>query len=822
MNRKRVDPALRGTLHGGRQGTSFRQIDHETPHTFWNTTFLGGITALLALYERTSRPILRRRAGTLYHSKGPHIFRGRKPEHATMRSSAGIRRLLPLCLLSALPASVLAGDVLSTDGYSLCSNDPDIQVQALDVSYNKNTRRITFDVAGSSASEQNVTLELEVSAYGKTVYTKDFNPCDENMTQMCPVPAGSFSSKGEQTIPEEYSSQIPAIAFSIPDLDGLVKLQVKSSSGVEIACVQSSISNGHTASMPSVTYAAAGIAAAALAFSAVGAVAAGGHPGAATSSPTFTEVIGWFQGMAMNGMLSVQYPKVYQSFATNFGFSCGLVQWGSMQTAIDNFRAKTGGNITDNNYEYLKNNATLVYNDGYTNSSITKRALNTALLWARDGTTVNVNGTESTVGGDSTSSNSTSSQNTKDEKFVSGIQAYVEQLSIPSANTFMTVLLIWAIVVAAIIVLILLGKCILEAWATFGKLSHGMESWRKRYWWRLAKAQVNLVLMLYGVWTMWCVYQFTTGDSWAAKVLAGVTLALFTAVLGGFTWRVVTKARQYKKMEGDTSKLYEDKDVWIKYSLFYDNFKKNYWWIFIPAIIYMFVRGCIIAGANGHGMVQVAGQLIVEALMLALLLWTRPYQRTSGKWINIVIQTVRVLSVVCVLVFVEELGLSQTTKTVTGVVLIVVQSVMTGILAILIAVNAIITCVRENPHRRARKEKERLNRDLDNLTPLDARNSLLMSDVKHADTSYKSAAPFVSSSPFADHRGRYDPVANRGDSPHREPHVYRDDERLVGSAADMGIRDPNHYRDHSRGSSVSRDISREPRLPDLNFGPRAL
>ncbi len=112
--------------------------------------------------------------------------------------------------------------------------------------------------------------------------------------------------------------------------------------------------------------------------------------------------------------------------------------------------------------------------------------------------------------------------------------------------------------------------------------------------------------------------------------------------------------------------------------------------------------------------------------MLGLLLFKRPYERKSGNVINIIIQVVRALSVICILVFVEELGIAQTTQTVTGVVLIAVQSGLTGILAILIAVNAIIMCVKENPHRKRRKEAEKLNRDLDNLTPLDARNTLLM------------------------------------------------------------------------------------------------
>lgn len=243
-----------------------------------------------------------------------------------------------------------------------------------------------------------------------------------------------------QSIPDQYASQIPSIAYSVPDLDGLVKLTVKSQDGTQdLACIQSSVGNGHTFQMPAITYAAAGVAAAALGLSAVTALASGGGPGVTTPSPTFGEVIGWFQSMAATGMLSVQYPKVYQSFSTNFAFSTGLVPWGQMQTAIDNFRAKTGGNLTQNSYEYLKNNATLVFDDGTTNvSTVSRRGLDMVLIWARQ-TTIDVNGTSSSVGNE-TSTNSTTQS--KEQKFVSGIQAYAEQLSIPAANTFMTILLV--------------------------------------------------------------------------------------------------------------------------------------------------------------------------------------------------------------------------------------------------------------------------------------------------------------------------------------------------------------------------------------------
>jgi hypothetical protein len=504
------------------------------------------------------------------------------------------------------------------------------------------------------------------------------------------VPKGTFGATGEQSIDEKYLSAIPAIAFNVPDIDSQATMQLKAADGGQnLACITSQVSNGKSLSTAGVQYVAAGIAGAALLLSGVSAFASAGTQGVATSSPTFGDVVGWFQAMALNGMMSADVPGVYRSWSKNFAFSTGLVTWDGMQQSIDGFRAKTGGNLTNNNVEFLKN-ATLVHVDQ--NVGLTKRSFDSFLLFARDELSTNTNGTE---GG---------AEDNKIVHAVKGIQGFVEEYTIPDGNAFMTVLLVFAIVLASITVGILLFKVILETWALFGSFPRRLTSFRKRYWWTLAKTITNLILLLYGVWVMYCVYQFKNGDSWAAKTLAGVTLGLFTAVLAFFTWKIWSIAHKFKKLEGSPGALYDNKEVWRKYSIFYENYKKNYWWIFIPAIVYMFARGCVIAGADGHGLAQAAGQLIVEAMLLVVLLWSRPYSLKSGNWINIVIQVVRVLSVVCILVFVEELGMSQTTKTVTGLVLVVVQASLTGVLAILIAVNAIIICCKENPHRKKRKE----------------------------------------------------------------------------------------------------------------------
>lgn len=573
------------------------------------------------------------------------------------------RTLLFLLALTILPVRVLGTQILQTSGFSSCKDDSPVTVNVVDIKYDNDNQTVVFNVAGSSSKAVNVTATLNVTAYGNSVYSNSFNPCDRStfVSQLCPVPSGTFSASGSQAIPSQYASLVPAIAFQVPDISAQATLELKAiDTGENVACLTSTVTNGKTFSVPAVSYMAVGVAGVALVMTGVSAVAAavaGGGSAAAgsgsaalgTVSPSFLEVFTWFQGIAVNGMLSVNYPPIYRSFAKNFAFSTGLVAWTPLQRSIDSFRSMTGGNLTNNNVDYLRN-ATLLYSDG--SSSNTSAAIRRALvdLAARDFTTsFNSNTTAGAA------SNTTVGQI---QQKVSGISAFVESLAVPQANTFMTVLLVVAVVIAAIVVSVLLFKLILEFWALFASFPKSLTGFRKHYWGTMARSIVNLILILYGIWVLYCVYQFTHGDSWAAKVLAGATLALFTGVLAFFTFKIWQAARRSKEAEGDVSLLYEDKQTWIKYSLFYDSYKKKFWWTFAPAIAYMFAKGCIVAAADGHGLVQTIGQLVVEGLMLILLVFTRPYERKSGNVINIFIQVVRALSVICILVFVEGKSLT--------------------------------------------------------------------------------------------------------------------------------------------------------------------
>lgn len=106
-----------------------------------------------------------------------------------MSTRLGISRwLVGIPFLGALSTTVLANDILKTTGFTSCIDNSEISVTALNIKYDRSTQQITFDVAGSSAKEENVTASLYVSAYGRQVYQRDFNPCDDDskVPQLCP------------------------------------------------------------------------------------------------------------------------------------------------------------------------------------------------------------------------------------------------------------------------------------------------------------------------------------------------------------------------------------------------------------------------------------------------------------------------------------------------------------------------------------------------------------------------------------------------------------------------------------------------------------
>ena len=88
----------------------------------------------------------------------------------------------------SLSTCASANDILKTSGFTTCIEDSKISVENLHIQFDRQTNQLVFDVKGTSTEEQKTLASLSVSAYGKEVYSREFNPCDNatKVDQLCP------------------------------------------------------------------------------------------------------------------------------------------------------------------------------------------------------------------------------------------------------------------------------------------------------------------------------------------------------------------------------------------------------------------------------------------------------------------------------------------------------------------------------------------------------------------------------------------------------------------------------------------------------------
>lgn len=659
-----------------------------------------------------------------------------------------------------------AADILKLSDFQDCASEADIKLNSVDIEYDGSSRSISFSIDGTSSKSEKVQASLQVQAYGKDVYTKDFNPCDEatSVPQLCPVPVGRFNASSTQVIPAEFASQIPSIAFSVPDIALTATLQLnRIDDGASVGCVVADLSNGKSLSTAGVTYAAAGIVGGALVISGAASLVSamqGGfnEPGEQiSSSPSFTTMIGWFQTIATTGMISVQYPAIYQGFTTRFAFSTGLISWQPMQNSIDNLRAKTGGKVVE---EAVQN----------TTSRLMIRQSQTAI-----------------------SSNVTRAL---------GMEKFVEETGIRQENVFMTIFLVTMIIIALIVVLILLFKVILEAWALLGSFPKGLTGFRKHYWGSIFRAVVMLINLIFPIWVLYSIYQFQQNDSWTPTLLAAVSLAVFAAILIFFIVRIWMTAQKQIKISGSVAGLFEDKEMWIKYSMFYDNLKRDTWWFFAVYLFYGITRNALLGGLQGKGLAQTISILTVDILMLIVMCFLRPFEHRTENVVHILIQVVRALSIGAVLVFVDTLKVERSTQTVIGLVLVIVTAVLTVLLVGLMLFNGIYQCVKSNPHRKRRKEAEKMRNESEYfLEPTKNQHNNLDRDFTN-DTSYRS--------PAIVHEGRRNSYFAA-----TTPPATLENRRLIDGGASMGS--GGAHNDYTMTGAYRDDV--QPKLPNVEGRP---
>ena len=235
--------------------------------------------------------------------------------------------------------------MLYSNSLNPCSSNPGFTATLFEVMFTPDNRTITYNINGISSISGKVTAELNIIAYGYVFYNRTVNPCDDpSLVSLCPMNPGTIPIKSNfPSIDPSVVNQVPGIAYSVPDLDGKVRVRIRNKdTGAELACLEAELSNGKTVNLQGVQWAVAAVAGLGLLCSAL---ASGfGHSNtAAHIAANALSLFGFFQAQAMIGMTAVAMPPVVEAWTQNFQWSMGIVSVGFMQNICTWYQRSTGG-----------------------------------------------------------------------------------------------------------------------------------------------------------------------------------------------------------------------------------------------------------------------------------------------------------------------------------------------------------------------------------------------------------------------------------------------------------------------------------------------
>lgn len=122
---------------------------------------------------------------------------------------------LATAFLASLP--LVSTQMLESQSLDPCQSDSLITASLFNVVYTANNGSLSYDVIANAAVTGNVTVLLEVIAYGYTAVQQTIDPCLSTLTSnFCPIQStGPIKMQGSVSIPSSITSQIPGTSESI-------------------------------------------------------------------------------------------------------------------------------------------------------------------------------------------------------------------------------------------------------------------------------------------------------------------------------------------------------------------------------------------------------------------------------------------------------------------------------------------------------------------------------------------------------------------------------------------------------------------------------
>lgn len=342
----------------------------------------------------------------------------------------------------------------------------------------------------------------------------------------------------------------------------------------------------------------------------------------------------------------------------------------------------------------------------------------------------------------------------------SGFAGTLSEEIIPASNAFMTGFLWWLILAVLVAAAVVSFKCLLEALSKAKLIKNERLAYFRTHWLGYATiAVLRTCFIAFFMMMFLTLFQFTyKGSAGVTAIAALVFLIFFVGMLGvaGYAcfyrlrygryetvsdrlhlektkrqginpgygigldskrsedsdqkrsavsvpwWRINYISEDPQRMQ-----VHEDEEYTKKFGWLASRFRRTRWWFFTAWLVYEFIRACFYGGAAGNPMTQVFGLLVVEFIAFIGILVTKPFEASRlNALVVYLLGFSKIATVALSAAFDSQFGLDRIKTTVIGIVIIVIQGILTILLMIAIAFGAIssyISVMRDSEDFKPRK-----------------------------------------------------------------------------------------------------------------------
>ena len=557
----------------------------------------------------------------------------------------------------------------------------------------------------------------------------------------CPVRARvPIEAAGVIPISQEDVAGIPEVALGIPDFEGQAVLRVfLNSTQREIGCFAAQITNGCSFQQQAAVSTMLGGFTLLAVVSSFATAAYGSdildmrrHY---AHSMSVSVVVGVWQHIFYSGALSMNWPSVLVAFWSNYAWAGGMIYYEPMQNMINDFIGSNKGNTshvgaagTGESNPHIGGGIDI--HQIYTRKAVPGQVqLQTAALAKRHlvdaSTGFKYYGLPLKPGLPLPGN-------------YSGFAGTLATQRIPASNAFMTGLL-WLLVLMSCAVVCILGlKAGVECLSSVRIVRQDRITYfRQHYRAYIAGVLLRMVLMSFFMMAFLAMFQFSY---LALSGPVAVACVVFVAVVFGvgsvaayacfsrlrlgkyvsepdrlnvakrrlfrmIPWCSISRDSERPRSEdnvylcsmpwwrihatAECTWMHSDEGYTAKFGWLASRYRRRRWWFFVVWLFYEFFRAGFLAGASSEPMVQVFGLLAIEAIAFVMFMVLRPFEGQRLNAMGVYLLGFSKVSTTALSAALDaRFGLGRIPATVIGIVIIVIQGLLTVALMVLVLIGA--------------------------------------------------------------------------------------------------------------------------------------